>query len=184
MTIPHLTVLVVGATGSIGRLVVEEAVGQGHAVRALVRDPGKARQLVPEVQVAIGDVARPDTLTSAVGGVDAVAFTLGSDGAGKAGAESVDYGGVKNVLVAMGSRSARIALMTAIGVTNRADAYKPQHRGPRLEAPRLAARARQRPGTGRPRRADRSARPGAVGHAARHAGRGEHASQGRAAAGP
>ncbi|HRH85273.1 MAG TPA: NmrA family NAD(P)-binding protein, partial [Rubrivivax sp.] len=32
------TVLVVGATGSIGRLVVAEALRQGHAVRALVRD--------------------------------------------------------------------------------------------------------------------------------------------------
>ena len=29
-----MTVLVVGATGSIGRLVVEEAVRKGHAVRA------------------------------------------------------------------------------------------------------------------------------------------------------
>jgi uncharacterized protein YbjT (DUF2867 family) len=33
MTIPRMTVLVVGATGSIGRLVVEEALRQGHAVR-------------------------------------------------------------------------------------------------------------------------------------------------------
>ena len=30
----RMTVLVVGATGSIGRLVVEEALRQGHAVRA------------------------------------------------------------------------------------------------------------------------------------------------------
>ena len=29
-----MTVLVVGATGSIGRLVVEEALREGHAVRA------------------------------------------------------------------------------------------------------------------------------------------------------
>ncbi|MDB5317512.1 MAG: family NAD(P)-dependent oxidoreductase [Rhodospirillales bacterium] len=41
----HLTILVVGASGSIGRLVVEEALAQGHAVRALVRDAAKARQL-------------------------------------------------------------------------------------------------------------------------------------------
>ena len=47
MTIPRMTVLVVGATGSIGCLVVEEALRQGHAVRALVRTPGKARRLPP-----------------------------------------------------------------------------------------------------------------------------------------
>jgi uncharacterized protein YbjT (DUF2867 family) len=50
-------------------------------------------------------------------------FTLGSDGAGKVGAESVDYGGVRNVLRALGSRKARIALMTSIGVTNRTGSY-------------------------------------------------------------
>ena len=116
-------VLVVGATGSIGRLVVEEATRHGYATRALVRDPEKARRLLPETEVIVGDVTRPETLSRAVDGVDAVVFTLGSDGAGKVGAESVDYGGVRNVLNALGSRTARIALMTSIGVTNRAGAY-------------------------------------------------------------
>ena len=37
MSTPRMTVLIVGATGSIGRLVVEEAIRQGHGVRALVR---------------------------------------------------------------------------------------------------------------------------------------------------
>ena len=123
MTNPRMTVLVVSATGSIGRLVVEEALRQGHAVRALVRTPGKARRLPPTAQVVPGDVTRPDTLSGAVDGVHAVVFTLGSDGAGKVGAEGVDYGGLRNVLGALGSRTARIALMTAIGVTNRTGAY-------------------------------------------------------------
>lgn len=123
MKIPRISVLVVGATGSIGRLVVDEAISQGHAVRALVRNPGKARQLPREAQMVIGDVTRPDTLVGAVDGVDAVVFTLGSDGTGKLGAESVDYGCVRNVLSALGSRTARIALMTAIGVTDRTGAY-------------------------------------------------------------
>jgi uncharacterized protein YbjT (DUF2867 family) len=34
MTDRLLTILAVGATGSIGSLVVEEAIRQGHAVRA------------------------------------------------------------------------------------------------------------------------------------------------------
>jgi uncharacterized protein YbjT (DUF2867 family) len=123
MSMPRMSVLVVGATGSIGRLVVEEAVRQGHAVRALVRDPAKARRLSSEAQVVLGDVTRPDTLPGAVDDIDAIVFTLGSDGAGKVGAERVDYGGVRNVLRALGSRKARIALMTAIGVTNRTGAY-------------------------------------------------------------
>ena len=118
-----MTVLVVGATGSIGRLVVEEALRPGHAARALVRSRGKAARLPPETEVVVGDLTRPETLPAAVANVDAVVFTHGSEGGGKAGAESVDYGGVRNVLRALGSRQARISLMTSIGVTNRASAY-------------------------------------------------------------
>ena len=118
-----MIVLAVGATGSIGRLVVEEAVRKGHAVRALVRDPGRARGLFPDVEVVVGDLTRPDTLAPVVDGVDAIVFTHGSDGGGKAAAERVDYGGVRNVLAALGGRSVRIALMTAIGVTDREGDY-------------------------------------------------------------
>ena len=123
MSSTRMTVLVVGATGSIGKLVVEEALREGHAVRALVRNPSKARQLPQETQLSVGDVTQPETLSGAVDGVDAVVFTLGSDGAGKVGAETIDYGGVRNVLAALGSRPARIALMTSIGVTNRTGDY-------------------------------------------------------------
>lgn len=123
MTTRPSTVLVVGATGSIGRLVVEEAIRQGHTTRALVRNVDKARRLPKEAEVVVGDVTRPETLAGAVEGIDAVVFTLGTDGAGKVGAETVDYGGVRNVLTALGKRTVRVALMTSIGVTNRTGAY-------------------------------------------------------------
>jgi len=51
-----MTVLVVGATGSIGRLVVREALAQGHAVRALVRSEAKGRQLPAEARAIVGDL--------------------------------------------------------------------------------------------------------------------------------
>ncbi len=117
------TVLVVGSTGSIGHLVVEEAVRQGYVVRALVRTPSNARRFPTQAEVISGDVTRPDTLNAAVAGVDAVVFTLGSDGKGKVGAETVDYGGVRNILCALGSQKPRIALMTSIGITNREGSY-------------------------------------------------------------
>jgi uncharacterized protein YbjT (DUF2867 family) len=117
-----MKILVVGATGSIGHVVVEQALREGHAVRALVRNSEKARRLPPQVETVIGDVTRPDTLAAAVNGVDAVVFAHGSN-SGKVGTENVDYGGVRNVLRTFGSRKARIALMTAIGVTNRTGSY-------------------------------------------------------------
>jgi nucleoside-diphosphate-sugar epimerase len=107
-----LTALVVGATGSIRRIVVAEAVKKGHAVRALARDPGKGRRLFLDVEVVAGDLTRPDMLTAAVDGVDAIVFTHGSDEGGKTGPERVDYGGVRSVLAALDGRSVRIALMT------------------------------------------------------------------------
>ena len=123
MTDRRLTILVVGATGSIGSLVIEEAIRQGHAVRALVRSSSKARQLYGEAEAVVGDLTRPETLSATVNGVDAIVFTHGSDGGGKAASESVDYGGVRNILAALGSRKVRIALMTSIGVTNRDSSY-------------------------------------------------------------
>lgn len=123
MTRARLTVLAVGATGGVGDHVVEVALRQGHAVRALVRTRPPSRPLPPEVELAVGDLTRPETLRAAVEGIDAVVFTHGSDGGGRTGAEQVDYGGVRNVLAALRGRTARIALMTAIGVTNRDGDY-------------------------------------------------------------
>lgn len=117
----RLSVLVVGASGSIGRLVVEEALREGHDVRALVRAPATARP-APGVQVVVGDITRADTLIEALDGVDAVVFTHGSNG-DRAAMERVDYGAVGNVLSVLDGRPARLALMTAVGVTNRAGAY-------------------------------------------------------------
>lgn len=123
MNAAPLTVLVVGATGSIGRLVVVEALRQGHAVRALVRDAARARGLPQQAQLVIGDLTRSETLTAAVDDIDAIVFTHGTNGSGKGAAEQVDYGAVCNVLHSLGTRPARIALMTVIGVTNREGAY-------------------------------------------------------------
>ncbi|HEY0238464.1 MAG TPA: SDR family oxidoreductase [Friedmanniella sp.] len=117
-----LTVLAVGATGSIGRLVVAEALAEGHTVRALVRSSSRTRELPGGAEVVVGDLTRRDTLADAVAGVDAVVFTHGSGGGGST-VEAVDYGGVREVLAALGSQPARIALMTAIGVTYREGSY-------------------------------------------------------------
>lgn len=116
------TVLVVGATGSIGRHVAAEALAAGYTTRALVRDPARA-SLPAGVEMVTGDVTSPETLAAAVAGVDGIVFTLGSDGEGSRGAETVEYGGVRNLLEALGDARPRIALMTSIGVTNRASSY-------------------------------------------------------------
>jgi uncharacterized protein YbjT (DUF2867 family) len=123
MNTAKLEVLVVGATGSIGRLVVAEALRAGHAVRALVRDRCRAGSIPPAAELMVGDLTEAKSLTAAVDGIDAVVFTHGTSRGGKSEAERVDYGAVRNVLEALCGRSVRISLMTAIGVTHREGAY-------------------------------------------------------------
>lgn len=127
----QLTVLVVGATGSIGRHVVASAVQHGLTVRALVRDADQAGSFPPEADIVVGDLTQVETLSQAVAGIDAVVFTHGTYGDPKA-AEVVDYGGVRNVLAALGQRRVRVALMTAIGTTDRKGAHDWKRRAERL----------------------------------------------------
>lgn len=125
-----MRVLSVGATGSIGRHVVAEALLQGSTVRVLTRDPGRVAAAIG-VEVVRGDLSRPDTLSEAVRDVDAIVFTHGAP-YGSADYEEVDYGGVRNILSAVGGRPVRIALMTAIGVTGRGDLHDWKRRAERL----------------------------------------------------
>ncbi|WP_026554550.1 SDR family oxidoreductase [Arthrobacter sp. 35W] len=126
------TVLVVGATGSVGRLVVTEGVRQGYETRALVRGSSRAGRLDTAASMVVGELTRAQTLAEAVAGIDAVIFTQGSSYGDAAAAEAVDYGAVKNVLQALNGRPVRIALMTAIGVTRRGGTHDWKRRSERL----------------------------------------------------
>ncbi|SDK14555.1 NAD(P)H-binding protein [Nonomuraea jiangxiensis] len=66
-----MTYLVTGATGSVGRHVVDHLLRAGHPVRALTRDPARAR-LPAAAQVVQGDLTRVETLVPALRGVTGV----------------------------------------------------------------------------------------------------------------
>jgi len=63
-----MTILVTGATGNIGKQVVQHLVSQGADVKALVRDPSKA-EFPAGVEVVQGDFLNVDSLRSAFDGV-------------------------------------------------------------------------------------------------------------------
>ncbi|MEO3796531.1 NmrA family NAD(P)-binding protein [Nonomuraea sp. B10E15] len=68
-----MTMLVTGATGTVGRHVVEELLEAGRQVRALTRNPAKAA--LPEgVEVVAGDLADPRSLGGVFDGVTGVHF--------------------------------------------------------------------------------------------------------------
>jgi uncharacterized protein YbjT (DUF2867 family) len=64
-----MKILVTGATGSVGRLVVKDLLSAGASVHALTRDPAKAT-FPEDAQVFAGDLSRPDTLQAALAGVE------------------------------------------------------------------------------------------------------------------
>lgn len=125
------SVLVVGATGSIGKEVVREGARLGCAIRALIRSADKAKLLPPGAETVVGDLTDVSSLSTAVAGIDAVVFTHGANGR-PPGPEAVDYGAVRNVLTALAGRQVRIALMTTVGVTDRKGAHDWKRRGERL----------------------------------------------------
>jgi len=69
-------VAVFGATGGIGRHVVERALAAGHEVVALARDPGRvpARE---RLAVVAGDLTDESAVTRTVAGADAVIWAVG-----------------------------------------------------------------------------------------------------------
>ena len=71
-----MKVLVLGATGGSGRLIVRDALAKGHSVVALVRS--KASADLPGVDMIEGDARDEGTLTRALDGCDAVISALGT----------------------------------------------------------------------------------------------------------
>jgi hypothetical protein len=76
-----MTITVLGATGKLGTLVARGLLAEGQRVRALVRDPGKARdRLGPDsrLEIITGDLGTPAGLEGAFRGADAACVAPGS----------------------------------------------------------------------------------------------------------
>jgi uncharacterized protein YbjT (DUF2867 family) len=72
-----MTILVTGATGTVGKQVLHALAGQGATVRALTRSPEKAR-LPESVTPVAGDLADVDSLRNAMNGVSTVFVIVGN----------------------------------------------------------------------------------------------------------
>jgi uncharacterized protein YbjT (DUF2867 family) len=115
-------VLVIGGTRGTGRLIVERLLPTGYDARVLARSPDRAREALPlSVEIAGGDVTRPETLPPALADVAHVIFTAGVTGgpAGEAVVRATVYDGVRNTLAAMQETGARgrFLYMTTVGLT-------------------------------------------------------------------
>lgn len=74
-------ILVTGATGLNGKELLRKLSARGVAVRALVRNPARAEAIaaLPHVEIVQGDMAHPETLATALRGVDRAMLISSSD---------------------------------------------------------------------------------------------------------
>lgn len=109
-------VLVVGATGALGRKVVTHLHRRGHRVRALVRPGSNATALAAEgVEIARGDLMDPASLVAALQGVDAVITTAaGYTGRRKSDTSEIDTVGNRNLVDAAAAVGVRRFVLTSI----------------------------------------------------------------------
>ncbi|WP_271411504.1 NAD(P)-dependent oxidoreductase [Pseudomonas sp. Q1-7] len=117
-----MNVVVFGATGSTGRLVVESALSAGHLVTAFVRDPKRINLTHPNLRIVEGDAMDPASVASAVRGSDAVICTLGVIPQAKEDLGRRQIGvpvcsvGTRNILAAMSQGTGRIIVESSVSV--------------------------------------------------------------------
>jgi len=114
-------VVVAGATGGTGRLVVKHLIAEGYGVRAMVRSLEKGKQVLGEDSVLVqGDVTKPSTLPPLLEGADFVISAIGASGKakGKASPEAVDYiGSVALIDAAQSAGIKKFIMVSSGGVT-------------------------------------------------------------------
>ncbi|WP_259614167.1 NAD(P)-dependent oxidoreductase [Microbacterium paraoxydans] len=75
-----MNIAVLGGTGRTGALLVEDLLQQGHELRMLVRDTGKAADIAGRVDLIEGDIRDADAVARTLDGTKAVASALGPVG--------------------------------------------------------------------------------------------------------
>ncbi|MEV6295371.1 NAD(P)-binding oxidoreductase [Streptomyces sp. NPDC051896] len=107
-----MNLTVFGATGGIGRELVRQALGSGHRVTAVVRDPARLDVTGDALEVVRADLTDPEELRTAVRGRDAVLSGLGARSRKDAG---VATRLTRTVLRAMEAEGVRRLLVVSAG---------------------------------------------------------------------
>jgi putative NADH-flavin reductase len=107
-----MKVLILGATGTVGRELVTQALEMGHTVTAFARDPSKLEIRHPSLEIIEGDVMDSAVVDQAVAGHDAVLVALGAGVKGQ-----VRSTGTRNIIQAMQKNNVRrLICLSTLGV--------------------------------------------------------------------
>ncbi|HET9980096.1 MAG TPA: SDR family oxidoreductase [Ktedonobacterales bacterium] len=111
-----MNIVVFGANGKTGRLLIQQALGEGHTVTAVTRHPEQFPLHHANLRVLQGDVFDPAAVERAVAGQDAVLSTLGVPFTRKPIA--VYSQGVANIVTAMKRQGVRRIVCVSSSVTD------------------------------------------------------------------
>jgi len=116
-----MTVLVTGGTGFVGHAVVHALRARDVRVRALVRDPKRARRLSAwGADIVVGDVTDTTVLRAACVGVESVVHLVAIIKGSRADFERVMEHGTRNLVAAAENAGVgRIVLASALGLDER-----------------------------------------------------------------
>lgn len=108
-----MKVLILGATGHLGRYVTQAALDGGHTVTAFARNPGSLNISHEQLILHAGNAYNPEEVSDAVAGQDVVIVTLGS---GKSRNNTLRSDGTRNVISAMEKHGVdRLITQTTLG---------------------------------------------------------------------
>jgi hypothetical protein len=107
------TVLVVGAAGRVGRVLVRKLLLRGYTVKALVRNPADAEAMPTAVQTLVGDVADAATMERAVAGVNKVVYCARAKTLVSGELGNVDELGVRNAVKSLQDYNNALAIRRA-----------------------------------------------------------------------
>ena len=118
-----MQVLVVGATGTLGRQIARRALDAGHQVRCMVRSPRKASFLQEwGCELTRGDLLEPESLDYALAGQEALIDAAGARAGEPGSAYDIDWTGKQNLFEACGrAQVRRVVFLSLLGAEQHRD---------------------------------------------------------------
>ena len=121
-----MKLIIFGATGTVGRQLVDQALSQNHQVTAFARNPEKLGQCHENLAVVAGDVLDPASVKRAIKGHDVVLCALGMPLMNK---EKLRAKGTRNIVRAMEENGVRrLVCLSALGAGDSREILPPQYK--------------------------------------------------------